>query len=169
MYRCSPDPKFVHFADDTTIVATSDSEHALFKSVNRALGLIDKWSSINRLSLNLKKTNYMLITDNSDSGAYQVRLKNRKIKRTSIIKFLGIVLDDRLSFMNHVASDGRAPGEKERRSRSLQENERRSRSFIIKGARYRSRSSKKIARSFRRSFRKILNIGYIVMIYIYYS
>ena len=50
---------FIHFADDTTILATEDSERELFTKIIRELLSINKWLQVNRLSLNLKKTKYI--------------------------------------------------------------------------------------------------------------
>ena len=67
------------------------------------------------------------------------------------------------------SSDERTPGENERRFRfcSLQENGAgsRFRSFIIKGACYSSRSKKRCT-PFAAPFSKLLNVDYIIIIYI---
>ena len=63
MHRSSDQLRFVHFADDTTVF-TSDSDinnvHAL---VNRELVVVDNWLKTNRLSLNVSKISYMIISN----------------------------------------------------------------------------------------------------------
>ena len=103
MYNSSPDLKFIHFADDTTIFATSNNERVLYETINKGLSAVNKWLKVNRLSLNIKKTKYMLITNSNITGAYRIRFQNRTIKRTDTIKFLGIMLDDKLSFKDHIS------------------------------------------------------------------
>ena len=51
--------RFVHFADDTTVFA-SDSDNA---TVNRELVGVYNWLKANRLSLNVSKTSYMIISN----------------------------------------------------------------------------------------------------------
>ena len=57
MSQSAPDQKFVYFADDTTIVSTSTNENNLFDNANNGLPSINTWLCVNRLSLNIKKTN----------------------------------------------------------------------------------------------------------------
>ena len=92
---------FIHFADETTMVATEDSERDLFATVNRELKSVDKWLRVNRLSLNLKKTKYMIITNKAMLHRWKVRIRRRAIKRVDYIKFLGVMLDDKLNFDRH--------------------------------------------------------------------
>ena len=51
---------FIHFADDTTIVATDISEQQLFINENRELMSVDILLRVNRLSGNLKNKNSWL-------------------------------------------------------------------------------------------------------------
>ena len=92
---------FVHFADDTTIIASEFTERSLFAKVNRELSSIDRWLRVNRLSLNIKKTKYMIITHKAIMNIGRIKIKNRTIKRINCIKFLGVMMDDRLSFDKH--------------------------------------------------------------------
>ena len=55
MYHSAPNLKFVHFADDTTIITSCTSEHAVYRMMNRGLASVDVWLRVNRLSLNIKK------------------------------------------------------------------------------------------------------------------
>ena len=98
---CSSSLDFIHFADDTTIVASEATEGSLFAKVNMELSCIDKWLSVNRLSLNIKKTKYMIITHKTFLNNYKIRIRRKKIKRTNCIKFLGIQMDDKLNFDSH--------------------------------------------------------------------
>ena len=91
----------IHFADDTTIVASTDTEHNLFTIMNRELSSVDKWLKVNRLSLNIKKTKYMIITNKATLSNRKIRIRRRVIEKINCIKFLGIMLDDRLNFDRH--------------------------------------------------------------------
>ena len=49
----------VLFADDTNIFAEGRDPAELFGRVSRGLGVLDRWFRCNRLTLNLKKTEYV--------------------------------------------------------------------------------------------------------------
>ena len=51
--------KFVLFADDTNIICKPDNYLSLCDLVNMELIKLSKWFSVNKLSLNIRKTSYM--------------------------------------------------------------------------------------------------------------
>ena len=55
MYRSSNKMRFVHFADDATVFASTNNVHT---TVNRELLGVDNWLKSNRLSLNVIKISY---------------------------------------------------------------------------------------------------------------
>ena len=52
--------KFVLFADDTNILCNNEKYVSLCELVNIEMSKLSTWFSINKLSLNVKKTSYML-------------------------------------------------------------------------------------------------------------
>ena len=55
--------RFVHFADDTAVFASDSDINDVHASVNRELVIVDNWLKTNRLSLNVNKTSYMIISN----------------------------------------------------------------------------------------------------------
>ena len=55
--------RFVHFADDTTVIASDSYFNNVHATVNRELVGVDNWLKANRLSLNVSKTAYMIISN----------------------------------------------------------------------------------------------------------
>ena len=53
--------KFVLFADDTNIFCSNENVEVLQDTLNRKLANLFVWFSINNLSLNLGKTNYIML------------------------------------------------------------------------------------------------------------
>ena len=51
---------FIMFADDTHIFFKAKTLEALYQIVNTELTKISKWFKLNKLSLNINKTNYIL-------------------------------------------------------------------------------------------------------------
>ena len=56
----SSKPKFFLFADDTNIYFESNDLSKLEKTVNKELKKLYLWLNINRLSLNVSKTNFLI-------------------------------------------------------------------------------------------------------------
>ena len=63
MYRFSNQMRFVQIADDTTVVASDSDMNNVHATVNRELVGVDNWLKANRLSLNISKTSYMIISN----------------------------------------------------------------------------------------------------------
>jgi len=101
MSRCSGLFKCVHFADDTTLLLDSHDPNQLVESVNRELLNVRNWLCANRLSLNIGKTSYMVVTDR-DVRVPDVHIDGMIIEKVTEAKFLGITLDNRLNFVAHV-------------------------------------------------------------------
>ena len=96
--------KFVLFADDTNIFCSSTSLHDLQDTINRELDKLFVWFSVNRLSLNLGKTNYMLFRSRPPDNELALKINNVLLPRVAATKFLGIIIDDKLSWKPHIQS-----------------------------------------------------------------
>jgi len=104
MYKSTADVQFIHFADDTTVFKSSKNTHELEQLVNKSLSDIDKWLISNRLSLNVTKSSYMVITNKTILDDPVIKIRGQPLNRVTEAKFLGIVLDDKLTFKAHVNS-----------------------------------------------------------------
>ena len=60
--NCSNKLLFYLFADDTTVFITSDSELDLYTHMNHELVHLTNWFNANSLSINTKKTNYIIFS-----------------------------------------------------------------------------------------------------------
>ena len=66
---------------------------------------MNEWLKANRLSLNVDKSSFMLFTHSqARHDNIQIRLGDRTINQVKSIKFLGIHIDNRLSFNDHIAN-----------------------------------------------------------------
>ena len=90
------------FADDTTLCLRDTSCESLVGSFNNELGIFSSWCSSNRLTINLDKTAYMLISNRTNSIQQGPSLNNTAITYVNSYKFLGVTFDNRLSFTNHI-------------------------------------------------------------------
>ena len=96
---------FYRFADNTNIYYEFKDLANLTKTVNKKLTLVKKWLDANKLSLNIDKTNYIIFhssSSNAPSGS-NIKIGKKQIKRVKFVKFLGILLDEHLSWKYHLS------------------------------------------------------------------
>ena len=107
--NCSDQLNFRIFADDTNVFASSPSFRDLEKLMNEELAKIKEWCDLNKLSINIKKTNYMIVkSPKKKPGNTNIKLPNNDgnsdiIEKTDHIKYLGVFLDEKLSWKHHIA------------------------------------------------------------------
>ena len=97
--------KFVLFADDINIFCSNENVEVLQDTLNRELAKLFVWFSINKLSLNLGKTNYMLFRSRPPDLELHLKINNAEIPKVTATKLLGIIIiDDRLNWKPHIQS-----------------------------------------------------------------
>ena len=99
----SPVLKFILFADDTNIFCSGSDIVQLSIIVSNELDKLNEWFAVNKLSLNLSKTNFMLFTNSRRDQNVSIRIKNCEIDMVYKTKFLGAMLDSKLNWKDHVA------------------------------------------------------------------
>ena len=93
---------FILFADDSNLFYTHSNLNVLFDTVNSELNNISSWIRANKLSLNIKKTSFMLFSKKVTHHPQIVYIDNNQIPRTDCLKFLGLYIDQDLSWKQHV-------------------------------------------------------------------
>ena len=94
--------KCVLFADDTNIFCSERNLTDLQLTLNRDLGKLFVWFSVNKLSLNLSKTNYILFRNRSADTDLNIRINTINVTRVQSSKFLGIIIDENLNWKPHI-------------------------------------------------------------------
>ena len=95
---------FINYADDTTLLNSMAQVHDS-AVVNTELKNVCDWLSANRLSLNIKKTKFMVFHNKNkkvDTIAFDIKVENMKIDRISAFNLLGITLDEHLNWNSHI-------------------------------------------------------------------
>ena len=102
----STDLKFFLFADDTNIYSESDNLIKLEKTVNRELKNLYLWLNVNRISLNVTKTNFIIFHPyNKPLKRYITsKINNKAIMEKDNIKYLGVTIDSRLNWKKHIST-----------------------------------------------------------------
>ena len=101
-----------HFADDTNLLLISKSLKKLNKYINHDLANLVQWLRANKISLNTKKTELILFkslrTDLTKRNnkllpkCLNFRISGQRIHPSKTIKYLGVLLDENLSFKPHL-------------------------------------------------------------------
>ena len=79
------------FADDTTLITRSKSTENAIEQAEMALGEAVEWFQGNELSLNVEKTQKIIVST-----------KNNSKEEIQVVKFLGVTLNNVLGWANHV-------------------------------------------------------------------
>ena len=95
---------FYLFADDTDIYFEASGLFTLQKVVNRELKYVKKLLDSNKLALNIDKTNFVIFHSHAKKLTEPIALKFgcKKITQVDHAKFLGILLDEILSWKPHL-------------------------------------------------------------------
>jgi len=102
LQNVSPLFRTITFADDTNLFAVGPNLDTLCTSVNVELGLLKNWFDCNRLCLNISKTCFQLYTSKMNYMEPCLLINNVEIKREPSVKFLGVIVDEQLSFKAHI-------------------------------------------------------------------
>ena len=91
------------FADDTNVFISGKNIENLTQIMNNELEQLAKWLQVNKLSLNVDKTHYMIFTlKKSVDANTNIIINDAIIKRVYKTKFLGLILDSNLSWREHI-------------------------------------------------------------------
>ena len=107
--NCSSLLTFRIFADDTNVFASARDLKTLEQLINNELKNVKIWCDANKLSFNFSKTNFMIVKsprkrdlavnikiESVDGASYLLERKDR-------VKYLGLLLDDTVSFKHHIS------------------------------------------------------------------
>ena len=95
------------FADDTNITFAARTLTDLEKGLNSELRSLNIWLISNKLSLNVAKTEFMVIGSNQSLNSFSdnqvnVELDAKLITKVKEAKSLGVTIDEHLSWSNHI-------------------------------------------------------------------
>ena len=104
--NCSNLATYVLFADDTNIFVQGKTIAEAYKNGNVVLNALNKYMILNKLHINMTKccfihfkpTNYKPM---AEDGLFNLKVSDFPIKKTSETKFLGVIIDEKLSWESH--------------------------------------------------------------------
>ena len=95
------------FADDTNISYSSNNPTDLENLMNSSLVNLNRWLIANKLSLNITKTEFMVIGSRQrlatfDNHELRVTVDSEPVRQVPSTKTLGLTLDENLTWKNHI-------------------------------------------------------------------
>ena len=94
--------KCVLFADDTTVYVSNKNLRFITENLRHDLASLSDWFRANKLTLHLGKTNFILFKPkNFKDVNVQLSVNNISITRVKSTKFLGLIIDEHLTWESH--------------------------------------------------------------------
>ena len=101
--KCSMYLNFIMFADDTTIIYVGNDWNDVESVINSELKKLSLWFKVNKLSLNISKTNFVAFTSSKlINSSININIDGTLISQVESTKFLGIEIDNSLSWKIHI-------------------------------------------------------------------
>ena len=98
--------RFSLFADDTVATLSGKNLQTLVSSVNREISNISLWFKVNKLSLNLSKTNYIIFRTRKrrvSTNLPEISIDDVIIRKVENVKFLGVTINEHLDWSTHIS------------------------------------------------------------------
>ena len=117
--KCYNEPfcNFILYADDTNIFIVGKTKEEAYMNANKALSMVYEYMRCNLLHINMTKSCYMHFAPSSDKKdscartipfvgnkdvSQMIYINNCAIRKVKEIKFLGIIIDDKLNWSAHI-------------------------------------------------------------------
>lgn len=106
--KCSNN-SIVQYADDTCLIVKASNLDELKIKTNTVLSRVEQWSSANKLTINQNKTKAIIISPkvNKCLNDISLTINNSPIQIVNSFKYLGVILDNKLSFKDHIINLGK--------------------------------------------------------------
>lgn len=92
------------FADDTLIYVAGEGSAEVEGKMTLIFNIVEEWMRLNMLKMNASKTKFMVLRSIRKELKGNIVLKcldGTEIERVEVIKYLGIIIDDKLRFKDH--------------------------------------------------------------------
>ena len=93
------------YADDTCLYYASENPKSVTETLNADLLIIDAWLKRNKLALNVKKCEFLMIGTTrrlKSAEVPDVLIQNVPISRVTHCKYLGVLIDEHLDWVKHI-------------------------------------------------------------------
>ena len=90
------------FADDTFLCAQNKDVKMLETTVNIELDKVFCWLVSNKLTLNISKSKFMMVSKKRKIQDFSVKIKDENLEKCNSYKYLGVFIDKDLTWKPHV-------------------------------------------------------------------
>ena len=90
----------IAYADDLLILVEGDNRAQIEDKCCQAMGAVDTWCKSAKLNIAIAKTPYMLLRGSLGRNPV-IRLGGNSLSRSEVTKYLGVHLDESLTFRAH--------------------------------------------------------------------
>ena len=97
----------MQYAYDTTLSLVSENAKDLEHGLNEGAEKVVEWVRKNKLTLNVKKTQLLLLEGKrreAELNQVEVWLEDQVLPRSSSVRCLGVWIDDKLSWNDHITT-----------------------------------------------------------------
>ena len=102
MYNVSSLMKSIVCADDINFLYSGNDLTEVCKTVSKQLDKLCRWFQVNKLPLNIAKTNFMVFGDKKCENNHLVSINGMYINRVYVTKFIGVHIDCHLNWSEHI-------------------------------------------------------------------
>ena len=94
------------FADDTNVFTIGKDVRQLIAIMNNELTKIVEWLNVNKLALNVKETHHINFCSSRNRiiNDTDIKINGQTVAHVACTKFLGVLIDEKLSWTNHIKS-----------------------------------------------------------------
>ncbi len=110
---CIKKCRMILYADDAVLIYAASTPEGLQDAFVHDFKLMCDWYTVNRLSLNVKKTKMMLAGSRTMLSTFQhfeFKLDGELVSRVAEFKYLGIMLDEKWNWKSHISNLSRKLG-----------------------------------------------------------
>ena len=102
--NCSKLLSFILFADDTNIFYSNNCLKTINKVIQAEINKVTEWLNVNKLSLNITKTKFILFRSINKKPKHNVKItiNDIKIDQVKSTNFLGVIIDECLTWNEHI-------------------------------------------------------------------
>lgn len=95
------DVELIAFVDDVMVIAKSGNRKLLEEKLEDSFDTVSRWMQVNRLELAEHRTEAIVLTRRYIKNKIQVKCDNTIVESSKSIKYLGLVIDQKLNFKEH--------------------------------------------------------------------
>ena len=92
---------FILYADDTNVFYKHENIDMMCKIVSVEIDKLSTWCALNKLALNISKTNIMIFS-NHKSIEHSISIDGVNLQKVDSLKFLGVCIDHQITWKDHI-------------------------------------------------------------------